>query len=40
MNVAIVKTIQFLLMKNAHYGFLLVTFISYVVLYGLIALLS
>jgi hypothetical protein len=40
MNIPFVKSKQFLLMKNAHYGFLVVTFISYVVLYGLIALLS
>jgi hypothetical protein len=34
------RTLKFSLMKNAHYGFLLVTFISYVLIYGLIALLS
>ena len=27
-------------MKNAHYAFLAVTFLSYVLLYGIIALLS
>jgi hypothetical protein len=31
---------KFRLMKNAHLGFLLVTFISYIVLYTVIALIS
>jgi hypothetical protein len=47
MVAAIIKLVRYRLylqptafMKNAHYAFLAVTFISFVVFYGLIALLS